>query len=58
MCVGDYFKHGMKREAVIFKLIILFIENPVIYQDVNTDLFLMAVIIRAVTSIIVLRNFT
>jgi hypothetical protein len=39
MCVGDYSKYGMNRAAVTLKLIILFIENPMTYQDLNTDYF-------------------
>jgi hypothetical protein len=57
MCVGDYSKLGIDREAVTLKLIILFIENPISYQDVKTGFFLTAVIIRTDTSIIFLRNF-
>jgi hypothetical protein len=57
MFVGDYSKHDMNREAVTFKLRILFIENPTIYHDLNTNV-LIAVIIRTYTSVIVLRNFT
>jgi predicted small integral membrane protein len=58
MCVGDYPKHGMNRAAVTLKLIIIFTENPNIYQDVNTNFVLIAVIIGMDTSITVLRYFT